>query len=85
MHYVGKSICQFILYYASATHKHMHTRILRPFENSEPTGPKVDIATSPAAARPLHSLMVSVSVFQSSTKIEGNTMAAGTARVETVQ
>ena len=25
-------------------HKHTHTRILKPFENSEPTGLKVDIA-----------------------------------------
>ena len=25
-------------------HKHMHTRILKPFENSEPIGLKVDIA-----------------------------------------
>ena len=44
MHYVGKSICQFIPYYASAVHKHVHTRILKPFENSEPTGLKVDVA-----------------------------------------
>ena len=44
MHYVGKSICQFIPYYASAIHKHVHTRILKPFENSEPTGLKVDVA-----------------------------------------
>ena len=27
-----------------AIHKHMHTRILKPFEDSEPTGLKVDIA-----------------------------------------
>ena len=26
------------------THKHMHTRILKPFEDSEPTGLKVDLA-----------------------------------------
>ena len=33
-------------YYASAIHKHTHTRILKPFEDSEPTGLKVDIAES---------------------------------------
>ena len=27
----------------SAIHKHTHTRILKPFEDSEPTGLKVDI------------------------------------------
>ena len=27
-----------------AIHKHTHTRILKPFEDSEPTGLKVDIA-----------------------------------------
>ena len=26
------------------THKHTHTRILKPFDDSEPTGLKVDIA-----------------------------------------
>ena len=36
---------QFIPYYASAIHKHTHTRILKPFEDSEPTGLKVDIAS----------------------------------------
>ena len=36
---------QFIPYYASAIHKHTHTRILKPFEDSEPTGLKVDIST----------------------------------------
>ena len=35
---------QFILYYTSAIHKHTHTCILKPFEDSEPTGLKVDIA-----------------------------------------
>ena len=34
--------------HASAVHKHMHTRILKPFEDSEPTGLIVDI--------PLHSV-----------------------------
>ena len=33
-----------IPYYATAIHKHTHTRILKPFENSELTGLKVDIA-----------------------------------------
>ena len=44
MHNVGISTYQFIPYYASAIHKHTHTRILKPFEDSEPTGLKVDIA-----------------------------------------
>ena len=35
---------QLIAYYASAMHKHTHTRILKPFEVSEPTGLKVSIA-----------------------------------------
>ena len=35
---------EFILYYASAIHKHTHAHILKPFEDSEPTGLKVDIA-----------------------------------------
>ena len=39
-------ICQFIPYYASAIHKHTHTLILKPSEDSEPTGLKVDIAES---------------------------------------
>ena len=43
--YVGISTYQFIPYYASAIHT--HTRILKPFEDSEPTGLKVDIASSP--------------------------------------
>ena len=46
MQYVGISTYQFILCYASAVHKHTHTRILKPLEDSEPTGPKVDIADS---------------------------------------
>ena len=45
MHYVGISTNQFIPYYASAIHK--HTRILKPFEESEPTGLKADIARNP--------------------------------------
>ena len=44
MQYVGISTYQFIPYYASAIHKHAHTRILKPFEDSELTGLKVDIA-----------------------------------------
>ena len=36
--------CQFIPYCASAIHAHMHTCIFKPFEDSEPTGLKVDIA-----------------------------------------
>ena len=44
MHYVGISTDQFIPYYASAMHKHMHTRILKPLEDSKPTELKVDIA-----------------------------------------
>ena len=28
--------------YASAIHKHTHTRILKPFEDSEPTGLKAE-------------------------------------------
>ena len=38
MHYVCISTHQFIPCYASAVHKHMHTRILKPSEDSEPTG-----------------------------------------------
>ena len=30
--------------YASAIHKHTHTLILKPFEDSEPTGLKVNTA-----------------------------------------
>ena len=46
MHYVGISTFQFIPYYnyASAMHKHTQARILKPFEDSEPSGLKVDIA-----------------------------------------
>ena len=44
MHYVGIFTYQFILYYVSAIHKHTHTPILKPPEDSEPTGLKVDIA-----------------------------------------
>ena len=46
MHYTGISRYQFILYYASATHKHTHTHthILKLFEGSKLTGLKVDIA-----------------------------------------
>ena len=39
MRYVGISTYQFIPCYASgAIHKHSHTHILKPFEDSEPTG-----------------------------------------------
>ena len=44
VHYVGISTYQFIPYYAIAIHKHTHTRILKPFEDSEPVGLKVEIA-----------------------------------------
>ena len=44
MQYVGISTYQFIPYYARAINKHAHTRTLKPFEDSEPTGLKVDIA-----------------------------------------
>ena len=44
MNYIGISTYQFIPYYASATHAHTHTRVLKPFEDSDPTGLKVDIA-----------------------------------------
>ena len=44
MHYVGISTYQFSPYYAGAIHKHTHTRILKPFEDSEPTGLEVNIA-----------------------------------------
>ena len=47
MHYVGISTHQFIPYYASAINKHTHTPILKPSEDSEPTGLKVDIADVP--------------------------------------
>ena len=35
---------EFIPYYASAIHTHTHARILKPFEDREPTGLQVDIA-----------------------------------------
>ena len=44
MHYVGISTYEFIPYYASAIHKYTHTCIHKPFEDSEPTGLKVDVA-----------------------------------------
>ena len=47
MHYVGISTYQLISYYASAIHKHTHTRTLKPFEDSEPTGLKVNTAQLP--------------------------------------
>ena len=50
MHYVGISTYQFIPYHASAIHK--HTCILTPFEDSEPTGLKVDITTLRHELRP---------------------------------
>ena len=43
MHYIGISTYQFIPYCASAIHKHMHTCILKPFEDHELTELKVDI------------------------------------------
>ena len=46
MHYVGISTYQFIPYYAIAIHAHTHTRILKAFEDSEPTGLKVETADS---------------------------------------
>ena len=48
MHYIGISTYQFIPYYASVIHKHTHTCILKPFEDSELTGLKVDIAVNSA-------------------------------------
>ena len=44
MHYVGISTHEFIPYYASAIHKYKHACILKPFEDSEQMGLKVDIA-----------------------------------------
>ena len=38
LHWRGISTYQFIPYCASTIHKHTHTRILKPFEDSEPTG-----------------------------------------------
>ena len=46
MQYVGISTYEFIPYYASNIQKHAHTCILKPFEDSEPTGLKLDIAMS---------------------------------------
>ena len=44
MHYFGMSTYQFIPYHANAVHQQTHIRILKPFEDSEPMGLKVDIA-----------------------------------------
>ena len=44
MHYVSTATCQSIVYYASAINTNTHTRILKPLEDSKPTGLKVDIA-----------------------------------------
>ena len=44
MQYAGIYTYQFILHCASVIHKYMHTRILKPFEDSELTVLKVDIA-----------------------------------------
>ena len=44
IHCAGISTYRLILYYASTIHKHTHARILKPFEDSEPMGLKVDIA-----------------------------------------
>ena len=74
MHYFGISTYQFIPCSASDTHKHTHTCILKPFEDSKPTGLKVDIAGhcpsylhSHSVWRPIfhrspHSMTVKVSV-----------------------
>ena len=43
-HCAGISTYQFIPYCANAIHSHMHAGILKPFENNEPTGLKVDVA-----------------------------------------
>ena len=47
MHCIGIFTYQFIQYYAGAIRKHTHTCILKPFEDSELTGLKVDIAFNP--------------------------------------
>ena len=60
MHYVGISTYQFIPYYASAIHKHTHTRILKPFEDSEPTGLKVDIAHTHAHTHNKHMIIFTI-------------------------
>jgi len=44
MHYIGLSTYHFIPYYAIAMHKHTHTCILKPFEDNELIGLKVNIA-----------------------------------------
>ena len=44
MQHVDISAYQFMLCYASAMHKHTRTHILKPFEDSELTELKVDIA-----------------------------------------
>ena len=45
MHYVCISTYLLIPCYASSIHKHMHSHIRKPFEDSEPTRLKVDIAS----------------------------------------
>ena len=50
MHYIGISTYQFIPHYVSVIHKHM--RIIKPFEDSEPMGLKVDIANLPIPPPP---------------------------------
>ena len=44
LRYVGISTYQFIPCYAIALHKHTDTRILKLFEDSEPTGLEVETA-----------------------------------------
>ena len=67
MQYIGISTKQFIPYYASIIHKHTHTHththIFIPFEDSEPTGLKVDIAVRQSVLECVdHNLYVSVDV-----------------------
>ena len=45
VHYNGIFTYQFILCYAIAIHKHTHTRICKPFGDSEPVGLKVEIVS----------------------------------------
>ena len=45
MQYTGISTYRFIPCYASAIHKHTHTHILKPFEDSELMRLKVDTTT----------------------------------------
>ena len=52
MYYTGIFTYQFIPYYASAIRKHMHTHILKPFEDGELTGLKADIAPPPPPPPP---------------------------------